>query len=211
MDIRIHSIQTFSLVDGPGRRTVIFVQGCPLACKGCQNRPLWDFAGGAVWSVPELVKTVTGQAEFTGAVTISGGEPFAQPASLLELVRQLRANGAKHILVYSGYTWEELHQPEHPAYPVLPAVLAEIDVLVDGRFVLELDDPFISWRGSRNQRVINVPATLNTGKLVLIDWDAPQISIAEEGEVYLPVGMANLFSNIGATYDTRRCGQTRRT
>lgn len=208
--IRIHKIIPRSIVDGPGTRTVVFFQGCTLACPGCQNFRLWEKDGGYKTRVVDLAETLMNLAGKDGNITISGGEAFQQPAALAELVYELRKHGAGHILVYTGYTWEELHQPLHPARFWLEVILERINILVDGRFIKAQDDPYIIWRGSRNQRPIDVGRSMAVGEVMTLDWDLPEITIDESGNLVMPVGLAGDFSEIGAVKTAPMCGQTRR-
>lgn len=209
MDVRINHIESVSRVDGPGVRTVVFFQGCSLACKGCQSRHLWPAEGGKAVKVADLAESLSLLADHHGNVTISGGEALQQPAALAELVTELRARGVKHIIVYSGYRWEELLDDRHPVNPYLSEILSRIDVLVDGRFEALLDDAFINWRGSRNQRPIDVPATLAAGQVVTLDWDTNRIIITETGDLILPAGLAGMLTGLGEVLPTRMCGSTR--
>jgi len=211
----VHKIEARSMVDGPGERTVVFFQGCPLACPGCQNKHLWPENTGEVMDVADLSSTLLSLSN-SGQFTISGGEPFAQPKALVELVWRLYWTGQdnmydhepRHIIVYSGYTWEELNDPSHPAYPYFRQIVNWIDVLVDGRFVKELDDPFITYRGSRNQRPIDVFETLMCGDIVEQIWDN-EIQISDVGVLVLPAGLAKEFADVGTTQKSRMCGQTK--
>lgn len=212
--VNIHSIQPSSYVDGPGKRAVVFFRGCTLGCPGCQNRLLWPQSGGFSIPVDALAHYLSRLAEPHGAVTISGGEPFQQPAALGELVERLRFYGISNLIVYTGYTWEELFDPRvlsgtnHPAFPFLKDILPWVNVLVDGRFDLHLDDPLIAYRGSRNQRPIDVQMSLRAGRPIVLDWDSPEIVLAPSGDVYLPSGLAPEFTETGAVNPTRRCGET---
>lgn len=199
------NIEARSYVDGPGARTVIFFQGCNLGCQGCQSPHLWDPNRGRHFPVSEVAETLSLLA-INGQITISGGEPFQQPTALAELVYRLRLLGISHIIVYTGYTWEELLDSCHPAFPYAKAILEKVDILVDGRFVRQLDDPFISYRGSRNQRPIDVIQSLASGQVVMLDWDN-ELTITTQGEIVLPSGFARNFDQIGVTTSSRRCGQ----
>jgi len=204
MEIRYSQIKTGSVVDGPGVRTVLFLQGCTIGCPGCQNAHLWPADGGHVETVNEVAKTIAALSPH-GNVTISGGEPFQQLASLICLLYALRREGIKHIIVYSGYTWEALTGKDR--FWTLEA-LVQIDVLVDGPFIRSQDHNLINWRGSANQRPIDVPHTLATGNLVLLDWDAPVITIGDDGNAIMPIGMADALDDLGMVENTRMCGQT---
>lgn len=159
--LRIAGVIEESIVDGPGIRFVIFTQGCPHHCPGCQNPQTHDFVGGSDVEPDSLLTQILSNPLLSG-VTLSGGEPFCQAGALTPLVRALREKG-KHIMAYSGYTWEQLMQH---ADPDVPALLRLCDVLVDGRFVQEERDLTLRFRGSRNQRLIDVPASLRAGRVV---------------------------------------------
>ncbi len=148
-----------SMVDGPGQRTVLFLQGCPIACPGCQNRALWPADGGKRTDEQSLASQI--MAHGSTLVTISGGEPTEQLNSLLVLVDELRALGAENIIVYSGRTFEWLLENKMANTMLL---MRKIDILVDGPFIRELDHALINWRGSQNQRPIDCKATLANGR-----------------------------------------------
>ena len=201
---RIHKIVPRSYVDGPGCRSVVFFQGCTLACPGCQNRHIWPSEGGQSVDTDDLAETLALLAGESEAVTISGGEPWQQPEALFSLVLELYQRGIDDIVLYTGYTWEEI-QDYFPAR----FCLLYIKTLVDGRFIQPLDDPMIAWRGSRNQRPIDVQASLIAGHPVILDWDSPQVVVTPAGNILLPAGLAEAFSTIGAPAPTRMRGQTR--
>lgn len=209
MNIRIHKITPRSYVDGPGCRAVVFLQGCSLRCPGCQNQHLWPADGGRLVDVHDLAETLALLAGETRAVTISGGEPFQQPVALSHLVEHLRNFGVTDIVVYTGYTWDVLFSLYNLFAGCLTRILPNINVLVDGRFIAAQDDPLISWRGSRNQRPIDVPASLECGHPVLLDWDSPEVSISPDGLVYMPAGLVETLAEVGDPAPTRMCGQTR--
>ncbi len=141
-----------SIVDGKGLRTVIFFAGCPHHCLGCHNPQSWNRINGINMSEEEIFQEVVGNE--LSDVTFSGGEPFLQSAELALLAKRLKQAG-KNIWCYTGYLFEELiRQPQHLA------VLQHIDVLVDGRFELSERDLSLLYKGSRNQRIINIPRAL---------------------------------------------------
>ena len=142
-----------SIVDGPGIRYVLFTQGCPHGCVGCHNPQTHDFAGGKEVTVDTLLADIT-KNPFVKAVTLSGGEPFCQPAALAQLAAPLKEKGY-HLMCYTGYTFEQLLQKED-ARPLLE----QLDLLVDGPFVLDRKNIELKFRGSDNQRVLDVPASL---------------------------------------------------
>ncbi len=153
--VRIAGVYHGSLVDGPGRRSVVRFQGCPLACRGCYVPETHSLTGGMSVSVAGVASELLGE---RGAprdgVTILGGEPFAQLEALLALLRQLKRS-AVHVTVYTGYTLEALAVRNRP---VMTDAMQLIDLLIDGPYVQELADGAGEWRGSRNQRLIEQPA-----------------------------------------------------
>ena len=157
--LRIAGTIPESIVDGPGIRYVLFTQGCPHSCPGCHNPQTHDFAGGRETQVSDLLTDIT-RRSFVKAVTLSGGEPFCQPAPLAELAAALKEKGF-HLMCYSGFTFEELLQKED-ARPLLE----QLDLLVDGRFVESRKNIELRFRGSDNQRVLDVPASLAAGSAV---------------------------------------------
>ena len=151
-----------SIVDGPGIRTTIFCQGCPHHCPGCHNPETWDFGCGTDVPVEDLVDIVRSNPLCRG-VTFSGGEPFAQAAGFAKLARLLKEKGYE-VASYSGYAFEELLSGSEDQKDLLSA----IDVLIDGPFLLAertLEAPF---RGSRNQRILDVKKSLAEGRAVPI-------------------------------------------
>ena len=158
--LNIAGIMQDSIVDGPGIRTAIFCQGCPHHCIGCQNPETWDFEGGAEMEEEQLLDLVLSNPLAKG-VTFSGGEPFAQAEGFARLARLLKAQG-REVASYSGYTFEELLHGTKAQRELLET----IDVLIDGRFVLEERSLDLNFRGSRNQRVLNVPESLKRGEAV---------------------------------------------
>ncbi|MFN4243047.1 MAG: 4Fe-4S single cluster domain-containing protein [Tepidisphaerales bacterium] len=134
-----------SRVNGPGERFVLWVQGCPLHCPGCWNPDTWSFAPRKVVSVAELLEHVLAVRPIDG-VTFTGGEPFAQAGPLADLAESLRGHDLS-LMAFTGY---ELHELTHPDQQRL---LAQLDIVVTGRFVRELQADGLLWRGSSNQRV----------------------------------------------------------
>lgn len=149
-------------MDGPGIRMTVFCQGCPHHCEGCHNPESWTFEGGQEWTVEAVLDAVKRNPLCRG-VTLSGGEPFCQAEELSRLASLLKAEGYE-VASYTGYTWEELMSGE---VPFAKQLLEQLDVLVDGRFVLAERTLELRFRGSKNQRVLNVPASLASGKPVL--------------------------------------------
>jgi anaerobic ribonucleoside-triphosphate reductase activating protein len=170
--VRIAGYYHDSLIDGPGRRSTAKLQGCPIRCRGCVTPDSWDPAAGTVVPVNRLAQALLDPAFDRDGITIAGGEPFRQPQGLWALIQELRARGCRHLLVYSGYTYERL-QRMAAHRPAIGDVLGEVDVLVDGPYVQALADGAGRWVGSRNQRVIDLPATRRTGHVVLLGECSP--------------------------------------
>jgi len=143
--LRVGAIIDRSRVNGPGCRTVVWVQGCTLACPGCWNKELWPHSGGDLWDVDDLACRLLSVDGVEG-VTFSGGEPLQQPEALHELINQLQAAG-RSIFIYSGYELDELN-------PIQSACIEACDVAVVGRYVEAERDMSMKWKGSRNQRVL---------------------------------------------------------
>ena len=160
--LRMCGVEPESIVDGPGFRYVVFVQGCPHACPGCHNPESHDFNAGYDLSLDELMADIERSKHLRG-VTFSGGEPFCQVEGLLELAKRVKAKGLD-IMSYTGYTLEELKARKDKATDEL---LDMIDILVDGRFVEAERNLTLLYRGSENQRVIDMAKTRASGEVVL--------------------------------------------
>ena len=148
------------MVDGPGFRTSIYCAGCNHQCPGCHNPQSWDFRGGQEMSVEQIMRVIEAD-PFTRGVTFSGGDPMYQAAGFAELARQIHRRTQKDIWCYTGFTFESLIHDDQRE------LLAELDVLVDGPFVEKFSDPDLLFRGSYNQRIIDVPLSLAEGKVCL--------------------------------------------
>lgn len=155
--VRVAGYYHGSLVEGPGRRSSVLFQSCPLRCRGCWTPHLHDPSGGALVPVDRLADALLDPAYPRDGVSILGGEPTMQADGLLALVLALRARGCPHILVYSGYTYEHLRRRAR-RQPDLGTILDEIDMLVDGPYVAALADGAGPWTGSGNQRVLTLTA-----------------------------------------------------
>lgn len=162
MTIRIAGIVNDSIVDGTGMRFTVFTQGCPHHCPGCHNPQTHDFAGGTQADTDEIIALFRKNPLLDG-ITLSGGEPFCQSTACLKLARAAHASSL-NVWVYSGYTYEELLS----GHADWRALLDETDVLVDGRFQMEKRSLECRFRGSSNQRLIDVPASLKQGCAVEI-------------------------------------------
>ncbi len=164
--VRVNGFYHNSLTEGPGRRSSVLFQFCPLKCKGCYVPHLHDAAGGVLISAHRLADLLLDEMHERDGVTILGGEPFAQPNGLLALVRELRSKNCPHIVCYSGYTLEVLRE-KAVRLPAIGEVLNEIDVLIDGAYVESLSSGAGLWTGSGNQRVIDLRATIKSGRTYL--------------------------------------------
>lgn len=167
MQLRVAGIVRESVVDGPGLRLVVFVQGCPHRCPGCHNSHTWEPDGGTVLTVEEIADMVRADPLLKG-VTLSGGEPFEQAGALAELAVLVHAMG-KDVITYTGYTWEKLQELAGERKEV-KSLLAVSDYLVDGPFLQARRDPELPFRGSDNQRIIDVRASLAAGQVVPAEW-----------------------------------------
>ncbi len=160
--MRIAGTVQDSIVDGPGFRFTVFTQGCSHHCPGCHNPQTHDPSGGTEHTVEELLERMRSN-PLTDGLTLSGGEPFEQPEECLLLAQGAHESGL-NVWSYTGYLFEFLRDQGTEAQK---ALLRELDVLVDGPFLLEQRTLSLPWRGSRNQRVIDVPKSLENGDVVL--------------------------------------------
>jgi len=165
--MRIAGTVQDSIVDGPGLRFVVFTQGCPHRCPGCHNPQTHDFEGGKEVDAQEIIRAMLSN-PLTDGVTFSGGEPFCQSGACAEIARAAKEKGL-NVWAYSGWTFEELFAMEDPD---VRRFLSLVDVLVDGPFILEQRSLNIKWRGSRNQRLIDVPKSLKAGRAIKLNEDS---------------------------------------
>jgi anaerobic ribonucleoside-triphosphate reductase activating protein len=163
MEMRIAGTVRESVVDGPGLRFVVFAQGCRHGCDGCHNPDSWDPAGGTLVKTQDLLEQIKNTKLIKG-VTFSGGEPFLQAAQMAWLGREVKKLGLD-VITFTGYTWEALLSLAEEDQTVQELLLAS-DYIVDGPFILEERDLEISFRGSRNQRVIDVVKSRLKGKVI---------------------------------------------
>lgn len=145
--LRVLNIVDGTIVDGPGLRTSIYFAGCPHHCEGCHNPQSWDAAGGEAMTVSELMAVIE---ENDMNVTFSGGDPLTQIDALLPLARAIKERGYT-LWVYTGYTIEEIRSSES-----LRRILDYADAVVEGRFVMALRDTSLRFRGSSNQRIVEI-------------------------------------------------------
>jgi len=158
--ISVLSIIEDTMVDGPGFRTSIYCAGCRHQCPGCHNPQSWDIKGGHPMSTEDIMHII--EADPYANVTFTGGDPMYQPEGFTELARAIRQRTDKDIWCYTGFTFEMLiNNPRHRA------LLEQIDVLVDGPFLKSERDETLRFRGSRNQRLIDVKTSLATGSVSL--------------------------------------------
>lgn len=162
MNVKIAGVVKESIVDGPGFRYTVFTQGCPHRCPGCHNPGSHDPEGGSYKSVAEMVREMS-ENELIDGLTLSGGEPFCQAEACAELAKAAHSVGL-NVWVFSGYTFEELLLSIDA--PGWKALLYECDVLVDGRFEQKNRSLALRFRGSKNQRIIDLPASLKAGSAV---------------------------------------------
>lgn len=168
---RVADYKPFVMVDGEGVRCSLYVSGCPFACAGCFNEAAWSFRYGTPFDDALADRIAADLAhEAVQGLSLLGGEPFLGTAVCLRVVRRLRAEHGrrKDVWCWTGYTFEELLAEAAAGQDDKAELLREIDVLVDGRFELAQRDLTLAFRGSRNQRVLDVPASLAAG--VAIPW-----------------------------------------
>lgn len=153
-----------SCTNGDGWRSVIFFSGCPHRCKGCHNPETWDPKSGEIVSVDEIMHKILHNHSFIEGVTLSGGEPFQERHTweLISLIDRIKSEGLT-LWCYTGYLFEDLK--EHELFSVL---LGQIDVLIDGPYIEELFNPELRFRGSSNQRIIDVKSSLESDSVIEI-------------------------------------------
>lgn len=165
MKIRLAGITHESLVDGPGLRTVIWSQGCPHACPGCHNQHTQEMTGGEEQDLEKVFREIDSSLLAQG-VTLSGGEPFLQPEANWQIAEYARQKKLS-VWAYTGFTFEQLLGKSREE-PAVLKLLQRLDVLVDGPFIAAEKDLGLVFRGSRNQRLIDVPRSLRKQSVVVI-------------------------------------------
>lgn len=174
-------IKKFDIADGPGVRVTLFVSGCTNHCEGCFQPQTWDFCFGRPFTRETEDELLAALApDYIAGLTLLGGEPFEpdNQRALLPFVRRVRETlPQKTIWAYSGFTYdgELLREGSHPRCEVTDELLSLLDVLVDGRFVLAQKDISLRFRGSRNQRILDLRKTRAQGQIVL--WQEPKRGI----------------------------------
>lgn len=171
--LKMYGTAPESIVDGPGLRFSVFVQGCSHGCPGCHNPDSQPAEGGYLCEVADLVRDIHKNRLIHG-VTLTGGEPFEQTEGVLELASLLKVEGYD-LWIYSGYLFEELM--EGRPHPSAPELLRTCDVLVDGPFVQALNSYDLKWIGSSNQRVIDLKETFKHDRVVLWREDTLDFSV----------------------------------
>ena len=152
-ELSILNIVHDTTVDGPGFRTAIYAAGCGHHCPGCHNPQSWDIHNGSLYSINTLLEII-GENEFSN-VTFSGGDPLMQVEGFSELARHIKKETGKTIWCYTGFLYEQIVRSSR-----LSQILPYLDVLVDGRYMKALRDEDLPFRGSRNQRIIDVRESL---------------------------------------------------
>lgn len=163
MKIRLASFIHDSIVDGEGIRSVVFTQGCPHNCPGCHNQKSIPFDGGQLISVDEVIEAILEKDLMK--VTFSGGEPFVQAEQLYYIAKTLKKKGY-NLWSYTGFTFEALMRHQDP---FVMKLLEQLDILIDGRFYMKKKNLEILYRGSTNQRIIDVPKSLEARKCIKSD------------------------------------------
>ncbi len=164
MKIRLHGIVKESITDGPGIRYTVFTQGCPHQCDGCHNLDSHSFTDGSLIETSVLIAEILANPLLDG-VSFSGGEPFMQAEECAAIATSIRALGL-NIMVFSGYTWEELLE-QAPRRKGWHELLCQTDILIDGRYEKTLRSLDLRFRGSKNQRAIDVQTSLREGRAIL--------------------------------------------
>ena len=162
--LRIAGIEPESFVDGPGIRMTIFTQGCHHHCPGCQNPQTHDFDGGHFIDREEILQMIEENPLLDG-ITFSGGDPMDQSAALIPLAREIKERGL-NLVIFTGYTFERLQELSQER-PEMFELLTFADILIDGPFVMAKKSLELKFRGSSNQRIIDVPKSLVEGHVVL--------------------------------------------
>ncbi len=160
--ISIMKIKESTTVDGPGLRTSIYCAGCINACPGCHNPQTWDINAGKRMGIEEILQKIKDE-DFCN-VTFTGGDPMYQAKEFAELAERIKSETGKNIWCYTGYTFEECLADE-----AKKSLLELIDVLVDGRFKIELRNTELLFKGSSNQRIIDVQKSLASRNIILFD------------------------------------------
>ena len=163
MKLQIMQILPETMVDGPGWRCSIYCAGCRHACPGCHNPETWPFSVGRSMSIDQVLSEV---AKTDGNVTFSGGDPMFQVEAFTELARRIAQELHRTIWCYTGFTYETVASD-----PLMSQILPYIEVLVDGPFILDQRDTNLLFRGSRNQRLVDVQKSMREGRVVEFEYN----------------------------------------
>ena len=163
--LRVSGIVRESIVDGPGIRFVIFSQGCTHKCVGCHNPQTFEVSGGYQVEILDIIKEIK-ESPLLDGVTFSGGEPFLQPLSFAKIAEECHRL-CLDVICFTGYTFEELLKMKNNRN--IKNLLKNIDILIDGPFILEQRSMLLKFRGSKNQRVIDVKQSLNNDRVLEMD------------------------------------------
>lgn len=167
MNIRLAApINYDSIVDGEGMRAVLWTQGCPHNCLGCHNPNTHDFNGGFITDTNELIEELKINMKYQDGITLSGGDPFMQAEAVNQIALYVKSLN-KNVWAYTGFKFEELLIMSKSNNYIME-LLNNIDILVDGKFILEEKSMDLYYKGSRNQRIIDVGKSLKNNKVVLI-------------------------------------------
>ena len=159
--MKIAGVVHESIVDGPNIRSVVFFQGCDHHCLGCHNPQTWQSDGGIDMSTIDIHNELNAHAKCGKFVTFSGGDPLYQLVDITELARVLKSD-EYHICVYTGFIWEDIEKDNS-----VRKLLKYVDLLIDGPFIIDKQSYDLRFRGSSNQRIIDVQASLSTGQCIL--------------------------------------------
>lgn len=163
MEIRIAGIVNDSIVDGPGIRLTVFFQGCVHHCLNCHNPETHDLNGGYLIDSDEIIQKVKNNPLLDG-ITLSGGDPLLQVEGVIELSKKCKELGL-NVVCFTGFTYEELTK-----FSKFDSLIENIDYLIDGRYVDSLRDLSLKYRGSSNQRIIDIKKTLQNSEIILADF-----------------------------------------
>lgn len=170
--MRIAKIEDVSLSNGPGVRVCLYTQGCPFHCKNCFNPETWDYMGGKALEEKDLATLFEYcDHDYIKGLSILGGEPliYQNIFDLSRIVLKFKDNFPdKSVWIWTGYTWEDL-QERYKGNHAFETLLSKVDIIIDGPFVEELKDPSLKWKGSSNQRTIDVQKTLQANSICLAD------------------------------------------
>lgn len=163
--MRYGQIRKFDVANGPGIRTTFFVTGCTHHCPECFNEEYQDFNAGEIWTDEQTQEVINYlNQDVVDGLTILGGEPFQNTEDLIKIISEIKKSSNKSIWIYSGYTYDELVKN-----PKQKELLELVDVLVDGLFKIDLKNLKLKFRGSSNQRIIDIKKTLLNNEIVI--WD----------------------------------------